>query len=181
MWMGLDSEGIDSLLIILWESATWRRQRKRECGLNHDSTLYENLHYLKWMAADFVNTLINGNFQLAFLIKVWKKVQFKPSSAKFGKFLRYAEPRTRLKVQFSIPARPWTELWFRTELWQPYALSLNVQVGLLKLMHFSDTIWHCIIRWLSYSILSLVMFSQLFCGVTIPYPTMIGFWMSWLY
>ena len=61
------------------------------------------------------------------------------------------------------------------------ALSPNVQVGLLKLMHFSDTIWHCIIRWLSYSILSLVMFSQPFCGVTIPYLTMIGFWMSWLY
>ena len=106
MWMELESEGIDSLLMMLLESATWRRWRKRECGLNHDSTLYENLHYLKWMAVDFVNTLINRDFQLAFLIKVWKKVWFKPSSAKFSKFLRYA--------------RPWTELWFRTELWQPY-------------------------------------------------------------
>lgn len=58
------------------------------------------------MGADFVNTPINGNFQLAFLIKVRKKVRFKPSSAKFGKFLRYAEPRTGLKVRFGIPAGP---------------------------------------------------------------------------
>ena len=38
------------------------------------------------------------------------------------------------------------------------ALSPSVQVG--PILHFSDAIYHCFIRWLFYSILSLLLFCQ---------------------
>jgi hypothetical protein len=75
--------------------------------------------YLKRMAAEFLITSIleiekmyykNINEFTKQKPEFELKFRFEPGSVRFGKILKFAEPRTEPKVRFGPLPEPWTEL-----------------------------------------------------------------------